>query len=351
MYRIFVGFICFAALAGLGATAQAQDKGGNGGNFESDVSNKGTNAAAFLEIGIGARAEAMGGAYTAQRGNVEMLYWNPAGIAWVDGIKASFTHNEWLAETSHDFVGLVVPMRNINSTLGISVLTLGYPEQAVRTVEQPEGTGEQYDARDIALTVSLGKKLIDRFSFGLSGKFVQQRIWSETGNALAVDAGVFFQTPLEGLRIGSSISNFGGDIKLSGRNLRTTVDPDPENSNFDRVPVYYDTKAYPLPQIFRFGLAYERTFGKSSLMAAADVMHPSNSTESISLGAEYGFSNVLFLRAGYQNLTERDAINGLTLGGGLRYTLRNRSEVIFDYAWSDWGLLKQAHRISVGFGF
>lgn len=336
----------------LHTTAVAQDdKGGSGTRFESNVSNKGTNAAAFLEIGVGARAEAMGGAYTAQYGNVEMLYWNPAGIAWIDGIKASFSHNEWLAETAHDFVGVVVPVRSIYSTIGLSIVTLGVPQQVVRTVEQPEGTGEFYDARDFALALSIGTKLMDKFSFGISGKYIQQRIWSESGTSMAVDAGVFYMTPLEGLRIGSSITNFGGDIRLTGRNLRTTVDPDPQNSNFDRVPVYYDTKAFPLPQTFRFGLAYEKQFGRNSIMTTADVMHPSNTTESLSFGAEYAYSNLLFLRAGYQNLLERDAQNGLTVGAGLKYKLRNRSEFIFDYAWSDWGVLKQSHRISLGFGF
>ena len=70
--------------------------------FVTDVSNKGTTGAAFLEIGIGARAEAMGGAYSGEAGRVEMIYWNPAGLAFIDGFATSFTHSEWLANTAFE---------------------------------------------------------------------------------------------------------------------------------------------------------------------------------------------------------------------------------------------------------
>ena len=111
----------------------------------------------------------------------------------------------------------------------------------------------------------------------------------------------------------------------------------------------YKTDAFPLPQIFRFGMAYDTPLpGKGNLVTTVSLMHPTGSTESMSLGIEYGFSNLVFFRAGYQNLFERDAVNGLTLGGGLQYTLRDRSKFAFDYAYSDWGILQKVHRISLG---
>ena len=317
--------------------------------FVTDVSNKGTTAATFLEIGVGARAEAMGGAYAAEAGRAEMIYWNPAGLAYLEGFSTTFTHTEWLAETAFDFVGLAVPVPFINSVFAASFTTLGVPEQAVRTVESPEGTGEFYNARDVAVNFSMSSRIISSFSVGVSGKYINQRIWSESASQFALDVGVYYQTPLRGLAIGSSISNFGGDMRLGGKNLNDIIDPDPVNRGIENIPVEYKTDGAPLPQIFRFGVAYDRPLpGRSTFRTAVNLMHPTGSTESMNLGLEYGFNDLVFFRAGYQNLFERDAINGLTLGGGLQYVLQDRSTFSMDYAYSDWGLLQNVHRFSFG---
>ena len=47
------------------------------------VSKVGTTGAAFLEIGIGARAVAMGNAFVGTANDVTALYWNPAGLAGI----------------------------------------------------------------------------------------------------------------------------------------------------------------------------------------------------------------------------------------------------------------------------
>jgi hypothetical protein len=320
-----------------------------GQEFVRDVSNNGTVAAAFLEIGVGARAEAMGGAYTAQAGRSEMIYWNPAGLAYMDGVAVSFTHAEWLAETSFDFFSVAAPLPFFGSVLGLSFTSLAVPEQEVRTVEAPEGTGERYDAQDYAVNVSFSAKLIPSFSFGLTGKYISQRIWTERGSQFAIDAGVFYQTPLAGLSIGSSISNFGADISLSGKNLSNIIDPDLDNRGIENIPVNYRTDASPLPQIFRFGLSYETPLpGRGNLTTAVDLMHPTGATESMNMGLEYGFNNLIFFRVGYLNRFERNSINGLTFGGGIQYTLKDRSDFVFDYAYSDWGILDKVHRLSLG---
>ena len=58
----------------------AQDKQ-NEIQFTKDVSNVGTSAATFLEIGVGARAMAIGGAYSSVANDATALYRNSAGIA------------------------------------------------------------------------------------------------------------------------------------------------------------------------------------------------------------------------------------------------------------------------------
>lgn len=320
--------------------------------FESNVSGVGTNAASFLEIGVGARAMAMGGSYVAVANDPSALYYNPAGIVWMNNVQIEVMHNEWLVDTDYDFIGATMPLPFMNSTIGVSFITLNYGEQPVRTADRPEGTGEVYGARDYAFALTYATALTDRFSFGLSGKYINQKIWNETGGAMAVDLGIFYTTPLKGLNIGMSISNFGGEVSLSGRDLDTTTDPDELNDNIDRVPVTYQTDSYPLPLLFRAGLSYSQDLGGlGSLLLSTDLNHPSHSTEYINVGAEYGYAGIFFLRAGYESIYEREAVNGLTLGGGVDYYQRGQMGFRVDYAYSDWGPFESVHRFSLGLTF
>jgi hypothetical protein len=345
MNRIYKYVILFFIMTNV---LSAEDKTG-GTTFQTQVSGVGTNAASFLEIGVGARALAMGGAYTAIANDASALYWNPAGIVWLANPQIHVTHNNWFLDSKHDYISAVVPLPSLNSAVGLSFNTLGFDEQPVRTVENPEGTGEFYDARDLALGLSFATALTDRFSFGLTAKYIEERIWHESGGAFAADFGIFYNTQVEGLKLGFSISNFGTTLQLTGRDLDNVVDPDASVQNFDRVPVSYKTQATPLPLLFRVGASYQKSLGSfGSLVAAVDLNHPSNATESINLGLEYGFADMFFFRGGYQNLFEKNSVAGLSLGGGFDWYSQDQSYgVRIDYAWSDWGILSNSQRISV----
>lgn len=341
--------VASAGSAGFLLPARAQEDTKPDDPFVQNVSNKGTVAAAFLEIGVGARAEAMGGAYTAQAGQAEMIYWNPAGLAYVDGLAVSLSHTEWLAETSFEFLTVAAPLPFFDAVAAASFTSLAVPQQPVRTVAEPEGTGENYSAQDYAVNVSVAARLISSFSIGLSGKYISQRIWTESASQFALDVGVYYETPLRGLVLGSSISNFGPDLRMQGRHLTDVVDPDPVNRGIENVPVGYETDSFSLPQIFRFGVSYMLSLPMNNrIVMGVDLMHPTGSTEGVNVGMEYGLLNLLFLRVGYQSLYEREAVNGLTLGAGLQYVLRNRSRFSFDYAYSNWGILQRVHRVSLG---
>jgi len=320
--------------------------------FETKVTGVGTTAASFLEIGVSARALGMGGAYTSVIDGPAALSYNPANIVWLQGTQVEFMHNQWFINSSHDFVGVVIPLSIYRSTIGFNYVGLNYDDQPVRTVSRPEGTGEMYSAGDYSLALTLAKALTDRFSFGLSLKYIEERIWNSRGNAGAVDMGIFYQSRLDGLQIGMSISNFGTELQLIGRDLDTTVDPDEDNENVDRIPSTFKTDAYPLPILFRAGISHKKKLGSiGSLLTTADVLHPTNTTESINLGFEFGFKDMFFVRSGYNNLFEENAENGLTLGVGIDMLLQKRWGMRFDYAYADWGILGYTSRISLGLVF
>jgi hypothetical protein len=60
----------------------------------------------FLKIGVGARATAMGSAQAAVAADATSLYWNPAGLALVDGWDFHVSHNEWFQDIRQEYVGV-----------------------------------------------------------------------------------------------------------------------------------------------------------------------------------------------------------------------------------------------------
>jgi hypothetical protein len=319
-----------------------------------NVSKTGTTAASFLEIAVGSSAIGMGGAYVSVARDASSLYWNAAGIATLEKYEVLISHSEWIAETNFDFAGLVLPLGNFG-TLGLSLTSLSMGDMMVRTVEQPEGTGEFFSAGDLAFGISYARNLTDRFSIGFTAKYIQQSIWHMRSTAFAIDLGTLFKTDLfGGMTIGASISNFGTSMQLEGRDTRyfIRVDESKQGSN-ERIPVNVDLDSWDLPLIFQIGVStYALNTEQYKFMLAADAVHPINDYESISVGGEFSFFNSVFVRGGYKNLFLIDGEGGLTLGVGVNSKMLF-SEVYFnfDYAYHDFGRLSNVHNFSIGLNF
>ena len=265
--------------------------------FTTEVDAIGTGALTFLEIGVGARAMGMGGAFVAVANDASATFWNPAGIVWTEHIQIEANRNSWFLDDKYDFLSGVIPIPQFNSAIAVSFATIGFGEQPVRTVDRPTGTGEKYDARDYVVGLTWATALTDRFSFGVSAKFLSSRIWHESASAFALDFGIFYNTALKGLRLGFSMSNFGSSVQYIGRDLDSTLDPDNKVENFDRVPAEYKTDPYPLPILFRAGISYELNLGAAgSAILAADLLHPSHAPEAIKSWTRVWIPQYVFLK-------------------------------------------------------
>jgi hypothetical protein len=319
-----------------------------------NVSKSGTAAATFLEIGVGARATAMGGAFVSLANDATALYWNVAGVAKAERNEVVALHTKWLAGTSFDFVGLVLPVGELGR-FGVSITALNMDEMQVRTVEKPEGTGEFFDAGDLAIGVSFSKQLIDRFGVGFTAKYIQQQIWHESASAFAIDFGTTFRTELfGGMTIGAVITNFGTKMRMQGRDLRQfhRIDENKLGSN-ERIPQNLDLDPWQLPVNFQFGVSTEIVRHENYRWAVAvDALHPSDNYESVNLGSELVLRQAIFLRGGYQSLFLKEAEGGLSLGAGLKTKmLFSRAAAKIDYAYQDRGRLESVHVFSIGIEF
>ncbi|HEY5939234.1 MAG TPA: hypothetical protein VIT87_00340, partial [Gemmatimonadales bacterium] len=172
------------------------------------------------------------------------------------------------------------------------------------------------------------------------------------------------------------VSNLGTNLSYSGSALETDA---PRDSIPGEAPVAqnpqpseFRTKDFPLPTIFRVGLAYDLVAGDNNrLTLLSDFNQPNNNAAGFSAGSEWmlqrlgGSAFGVALRASYSYaaannldpvdpattaLSDEENLQGLAFGGGLNYGTGNFN-VGFDYAWKYLGVLGSTNFFSVSLGW
>ena len=315
-------------------------------------SKTGTTVGTFLMIEPSARAAGMGNAGVSLGSGLDAFYFNPAAIGRATKKEVAVSHAMWIADIGYNHLAAAFPLGGAGTLVGtVTSLTSGAID--VRTVNQPLGTGETFDVADLAIGVGWGRPVTDRFLIGAQATWLQERIWNSSLSALVFNVGTLYRVSDGGLELGASVSNLGVGGHFDGRDLRITYDADPDrNGDNGTLPAEIFTEDHAVPVLLRFGLALPvRLDAVNRLRLAVDALHPSDNSESMNLGAEYGYKELFALRAGWQSLLKEDGEGGLTLGAGLSGDMNNSFGYRFDYAYADMGRLEGAHRLTLGIQF
>ena len=311
----------------------------------------GTTAANFLTIPVGPRATGMGGAFTSVANDATTAYWNAGGLSRVPRSELTFAYTEWLVQTKFNWFGVALKLDEDNA-VALFVNQLDYGEEEVTSPDAPNGTGERWKAEDIAVGVSYAKNLTDKFSIGGTVKYISQSIWNENATAWAIDVGLLFYTPLDGLNLGMNISNFGTEMKLDGEDLLQPADVDPSHAgNNANITSKLETDSWPLPLVFAVGLSYDVLSASSDWrwILSSDAVVPNNQSTYGNFGTELVWSDIISLRVGYNSLLKEDAEEGLTAGVGIQYDFGSFFAK-FDYSYTDFGVFDQISRFSLSVG-
>jgi opacity protein-like surface antigen len=324
----------------------------NAQGFITDVSKKGTTAAGFLSIGQSGRAVGMGSAFVGVANDVSAIYWNPAGLASLKGVNVMFDHTTWIAGIKYNFLAASYNLGDLGA-IGISFTSSDVGEMKVTTIEQPDGTGEVFTVSDASFSIAYALQLTDKFSIGFNPKFVYQSIWKMDATAFALDLGVQYITPFDGMVLAMSISNFGTSMQLAGNSNLILHDPDPESGgNNNKIPAYLETESWALPLNFRVGVAYNPVYTEMhKITVAVDAAHPNDNYESVNAGAEYTYNDFISLRGGYKSLFLNTSEETFTLGFGLRQQLMGNVAIMVDYAYQDFGRLSDIQKFSIAINF
>ena len=314
-------------------------------------SKRGTSGSQFLKIGVGARAQGMGGAFTAIANDASAIYWNPAGIARISNNEIIFAYTNWLADVNHTFVGFVYHNESLGN-FGISLTAVTMSQMEVTTVEEPQGTGSYFNASDFAFGITYAKNMTDRFSFGFKVKMIYESIWDMNATGVAFDLGTIYDIGLNGLKLAMNMANFGPEMSFGGPGLLAQYNAYPEAGNIGPVDVNKKTTPYSLPMTFRLGLSYNwDPFDENiNIVECVEFVKSNDRAEAIIIGAETNIMDMFFLRAGFNSVQEDDRERGFSAGLGMNFNYGNYKGT-FDYAFTDFGKLQSIHQFSVGFSF
>src|SRR4030066_16158 len=294
----------------------------------------GISTAQFLKIGVGGRAAALGETFVAISDDASALYWNPAGLAQFKSNQVIFSHNIWLVDINHDFLGAVYHLDSEN-TFGISLISLSMDKMPVTTEFAPFGNGEYFGFSDVALSLSYARKMTEQFSFGGTVKYIEETLDKLKMRGVMIDIGTYYRTGLGSTRFAVTVSNFGAELAPDGEEV--LVGKRKKS----------DWQSFAPPTIFRIGFAFEPYQNEEhSVTTSIQLNHPNDNSENVSLGVEYSWTRMLFLRGGYKiNVEEQN----YSFGAGINVPI-TIAEFTFDYAFANFEQLGSAHRFSIILG-
>lgn len=311
----------------------------------------GTTAATFLTIPVGGRATAMGGAFTAVANDATCLFYNVAGLSRLAQNEVSVSHAKWLTGTNLNWLGVAVKIDESNA-VGLSFDQLDYGEEEITTAASPAGTGQYWDAMDLAIGLSYARSLTDRFSAGGTARYIHQRIWNESATAVGFDVGLLYTTEFHDLKLGMNISNFGTEMQMEGKDLYQTADIDVDNAgNNATILSSLGTKSWTLPLVFTVGLAGSIIHSDEfEWIIASDASYPNSQTPYLNLGTEVTWNDMVAVRLGKNSLFKQDAEEEFGAGVGIKYAI-GPTVTKFDFGYMSYKRFDGVTRLTLAVEF
>ncbi len=308
----------------------------------------------FLNIGVDARAFGMSNAMTANTGDVNSGYWNPAGLTKLEDKQLSLMHASYFANiANYDYAAFAMPLDK-ESAVAFSIIRFGV-DDILNTTQLIDDQGQiNYDrislfsTADYAGTFSYARRLpLDGFSFGVNAKVVR-RIIGDFANSwgFGLDAGLQFE------------SNNNWQFGLMARDITTTfnawsIDEDKfadiQGAVAGQNQELPETTEITIPKL-QLGAAKKFTYDHDFTLLTEvdfnfrfaetnDIISSSSVSMTPSLGLEFGYIEMIYVRTGFGNVQNTVKLDGSestslqpNLGVGFKY-----KGIAVDYALTDIG--------------
>lgn len=264
----------------------------------------------------------------ARRGYVDFILQNPSLLASLENWHINFNYTSWILDTSviNANASYELPM----ATVGAGLAAFSMEEFDYYELDGALGQ-EKLSMNEIMFMLGAGRSLIDtgtlKLEAGVSAKFFNSKIQEYSGSTILFDigaSGIYKTDVIPGDFIyGLSLQNLGSGVT-------------------------YDKESGSVPFKFRVGIGYRIfNFGPKGLFIPLVELISSDQFFS-SLGAEYSYDDMVFVRLGYSFTSSETILSGFCLGLGVKYI-----NIRFDYGLkaSSYDNQSSLHSISLGYQF
>lgn len=293
-------------------------------------------AGEFLALGLGSRAQGMGGSYVSIAEDGFACYWNPAGtyknIHQVEYAHAS-NFNQLVA---YDALGYARPGSSYGlglTFLRLSVKDIPYTDQALLDLNgngiMDPGERLDYDKitstsdNESALLINYSRPMRPSLTWGVNAKVVYKSVGSNSAWGLGLDLGAIMDMPYR-MRLGVNLQDITTTYLAWDTGAREVISPTARIGLSCRPLLF---KSTPLTVAAGADVRFENRRSSSNV-------HLGPVSADLHLGAEYWIKGRLALRAGSDQ-------GRLAAGAGLRL-----GRFSFDYAYLDHAELKGSTRLS-----
>ena len=307
-----------------------------------------------MNIGVDAAALGMSNAVTANSDDVNAGYWNPAGLVNIEDKQLALMHSSYFANiANYDYAAFAMPLDD-RSAIGFSLIRFAVDDILDTTQLIDDQGNVNYDrislfsTADYGLTFSYSRNLpIEGLNYGINAKVIR-RIIGDFANSwgFGLDAAIQFET--------QNNWKFG----VMARDITTTFNSwSYDEEAFARVQNAVEGQNQELPETteltipkLQIGVSKSYTFHYDYTLRTEldlnvrfeqnnDVISTSFASINPALGFEFGYIDMIYLRAGvgnFQNELQIDNSEDLTFqpsfGVGFKY-----SGIQIDYAFTDIG--------------
>ena len=353
---IALSFVVLMGLSAPQAFAGNKDRSGQAGASE-------------LLINPWAASSGWGNAGMSFVHGVDAIFGNVAGISSCRTLDVDFSHTWWLQGVGNDTrvssFGILARVGE-SSVLGLSFMSFSIGEIAITTTQNPDpGTLGTFKPNLMNINLSFAKSFSNSISGGFNLKIISESIKDMSGVGVAIDAGIQYVTgPYDNVHFGVTLKNIGPTMKFSGDGISLRVFMD-QNSN-QQFTMVQRADDFELPTQLSIAAAYDFLFAETNRITVAGNFNSNSFTkDQFTLGLEYGWREILMIRAGYtyENgiwskegykngfLNDDDCMNinrGLSAGVSIKVPLSKKEDglkLAVDYSYRDTYIYNGTHSV------
>lgn len=209
-------------------------------------------AAAYLKMGVGARAIGMGEAFVGVAEGGISSFWNPAGLSQITRPELSAMHADLNLDRKYEFMNFAAPA-NDKVTWGVSWI-----HSSIDGIERRAGAADvgyapgdlmgYFDDKENSISGSLAFKSTEKVSLGASLKYLSHDLYTNDADGMGLDVGLLFRAN-EDFSVGLAVKEIGASLKWNTASGRKDDVPVNATVGFMYTPLQNVTMALDVNKI------------------------------------------------------------------------------------------------------